>query len=157
MHQLWHQGSIFFFLSDLKKKLFMYHGTGHSPHTTSLCHVNAVRNDVFLPWSEHALVFVTITISTICTTLLKVTDYLWLLWQKPSTCLIDARAEVHLREAVSVWLTAPHRQTGGYLCIQDHSLDSSHSCTHARTHTRTDTGGFTVSLLKMWHVCSPLY
>lgn len=140
---------IFFFVQFLLR----YDGAACSVHTTSLCHVNGAHSDVFLSRSEHALVFVMITISTICTSLLKVTDYLWLLWQKPSTCLIGARAQVHLTEAVSVWLTAPLQQTGGYLCIQDHRLDSSHSYTH----THTDTGGFTVSLLKMWHVCSLLH
>lgn len=105
------------------------------------------RRDLSLRLIEHALVFVMITISTVCSRPMKVTDYLWLLQQRPNLPLIGTRARFCLSAALMVWVSAALLQALDYLSIPIRSQ------TFHGKHTHTHTGSFAVSLRGMWHAC----
>lgn len=87
------------------------------------------RRDLSLRLIEHALVFVMITISTVCSRPMKVTDYLWLLQQRPNLPLIGTRARFCLSAAMMVWVSAApagarllkHSQSESDLSWQTHT------------------------------------
>ncbi len=107
------------------------------------------RRDLSLCLIEHALVFVVITISTVCSRPMKVTDYLWLLQQRPNPPLIGTRARLCLSAAMMAWVSPALLQALDYLSIPNrsqtfrgkhtHTLTRTHARTHAHTHTRTHT------------------
>lgn len=102
------------------------------------------RRDLSLRLIEHALVFVMITISTVCSRPMKVTDYLWLLQQRPNLPLIGTRARFCLSAAMMVWVSAALLQALDYLSIPNRSQ------TFHGKHTHTS---FAVILRGMWHAC----
>lgn len=90
------------------------------------------RGDLSLRLIEHALVFVMITISTVCSHPMKVTDYLWLLQQRPNLPLIGTKARFCLSTAMMVWVSAALLQALDYLSIPNRSQTFHDKHTHRK-------------------------
>ncbi len=126
------------------------------------------RRDLSLCLIEHALVFVVITISTVCSRPMKVTEYLWLLQQRPNPPLIGTRARLCLSAAMMAWVSPALLQALDYLSIPNrsqtfrgkhthtHTHTHAHTCTHTRTHTHTHTQEVSLSFCAECgtHACS---